>query len=233
MLKKDITKQKLKAMLENYLHEHQEYYTDAEKKYIMENFSSGLFTDFSDALLRQIYSELSLIDDEHNIYLGFTNLIEREFGLDKHILEVGGGKIPCLGKNIALRQKSGTITIYDPGLITTTSPYKNLNLKKKNFTTQLIIPKPDLIIGFTPTTATDQILEYAFATNTDFMIALSDIFDEVDFYQEEDDIWTHWQKEKIYEARKLVAKNNMGKLMIETLEKYDNPYPIIYNKRKR
>ena len=74
MLKKDITKQKLKAMLENYLHEHQEYYTDAEKKYIMENFSSGLFTDFSDALLRQIYSELSLIDDEHNIYLGFTNL---------------------------------------------------------------------------------------------------------------------------------------------------------------
>ena len=186
MLKKEVTKQTLKPMIEKYLCEHQEYYTDAEKKYIMDNFSSGIFTDFSDALLRQIYDELNLIDDEHNIYLGFTSLIERVHGLDKNILEVGGGKIPCLGKSIALRQKSGTITVYDPSLITTDTSHKNLILKKKNFTTQLIIPKPDLIIGFTPTTATDQILEYAFATNTDFMIALSDVFDEIDYYQEED-----------------------------------------------
>ena len=231
MLKKEVTKQTLKPMIEKYLCEHQEYFTEAEKKYIMDNFSSGIFTDFSDALLRQIYDELNLIDDEHNIYLGFTSLIERVHGLDKNILEVGGGKIPCLGKSIALRQKSGTITVYDPSLIITDTSHKNLILKKKNFTTQLIIPKPDLIIGFTPTTATDQILEYAFATNTDFMIALSDVFDEIDYYQE-DDIWTHWQQEKIYEARAKVTENNMGKLLVDTLEKYDNPYPIIYNSRK-
>lgn len=231
MLKGNITKEQLKAKVEAFLHEHQDYYTAEEKEYIMVNFSSGLFTDFSDALMRQIYSELNLLDDEHNIYLGFISMIKNIHGLDKNILEVAGGKIPCLAKNIALRQKSGTITVYDPGLTTTISPYKNLSLKKQTFTTQMLIPKPDLIIGFMPASATDQILEYAFATNTDFMIALSDMFDEVDFY-EEDDIWTHWQREKIYEARKKVSQHNMGELAIGTLEKYDNPYPIIYNRRK-
>lgn len=231
MLKSNLTEQDLKIKIEAFLQAHPDYYSEEEKKYIRECAAWGLYTDFSDALLRQIYAELDLMPDEHNIYLGFISLISNIYGLDKNIVEVGGGKIPSLAKYIALKQQTGTITVYDPSLVVTTTPHPNLILKKASFSKNLPELNPDLIIGFMPTSATEEMLEYAYQTKTNFLIALSDMTDAFDVY-EQDEIWTHWQQEIIYSASRKAEENGLGKLKILTLDKYDNPYPIIYTNKK-
>ena len=54
-----------------------------------------------------------------------------DFDINTDIIEVGGGILPSLAKKIALRQKSGTVTVYDPRLITNIDKPDNLILKKE------------------------------------------------------------------------------------------------------
>lgn len=227
MLKKNITEPILQQKISSYLASHQDDYTEEEKEYIMRNYCYGMYTDFTDPLLRQIYSELNLMDDEHNIYLGFISILSKIHGIDKNIVEVGCGRLPSLAKYIALRQKTGTITVYDPKLISIKHP-SNLKLCKERFTSNTSIANVDLIIGFMPTLATEDILSYAYENKKDFVIALSDILTAKDIYEQED-IWTDWQQSIIYDAKEKVKSKGLGTLGITTLSKYDNPYPIIYN----
>lgn len=232
MLKKNITEEELKKKITEYLVLHENDYTEEEIKQILSWYSSGMITDFSPELVRQLYAELDLMEPEHNLYLGFLNLIEQVHGINKRILEVGGGRIPSLGKYIAMRQQTGTITVYDPRLIIPSRiPYPNLILRKQRFDCSVSLENTDLIIGYMPEEATSDMIQRACETKTDFVIALSDMLSEKDEY-ELDEIWTDWQCNIIYDAAASVEKAGLGTLKTATLDKYDNPYPIIYNHRK-
>ena len=231
MLKENLTPTIIKEKVSQFLKNNGTIYTEEEKKIILDNCLMGLYTDFPDTFIRQVYAELDLMDPSHNIYLGFIKLLEKYHSLEKNIIEVGGGRLPILAKYISLRQKSGSITVYDPTLVIPSNIPHNMVLKRKRFTSDINHPQSKLIIGFMPEESTEEMLEYAYRTKSDFMIALSDILDEVDMYQQ-DGLWTNWQQGIICEATRNVERNGMGKLHITTLEKYDNPYPIIYNYKK-
>lgn len=208
---------------------HSDSYSEEEKEFIMKNACWGEKTNFVSDLLRQIYDEAGLLEEKDNIYLGFLKLLEENFDINQNILEVGGGRIPSLGKHIATRQKRGSITVYDQQLIDTRSPHSNLILKKTSFTDETSLKGIGLMIGFMPCEATKLTIKKACENQIDFMIALCDGAphkeDIVDGYND-------WEAEMIYEASKGIREYGMGQLELLSLEQYDNPYPIIYNKRK-
>ena len=202
-----------------YLRDNISNYSESEINYICKNYDYLEHNKFVPDILRQIYDELGLLDDKDNLYLGFIDIIKDKFNIDSNIVEVGGGVIPSLGKNITLNQKSGTVTVYDPRLI----------VKKEYFNDNTDISKCDLVIGLMPCQATEVLIRQAGKYNKDFLIGLCEgghnAFD--DYF--DDDIW----KENIfYLARKAIEENDMGVLMETDLLDYNDPYPVIYNKRK-
>ena len=86
-----------------------------------------------------------------------------------------------------------------------------------------------MIIGFMPCEATELLIKQATSNKKDFMIALCEGgHNEFDDYYDED-IWT---SNMFYLAMTGIAENNLGTFQNTDLEKYHDPYPVIYNKRK-
>lgn len=217
--------------IKKFLLEHKEYYTEEELRFLLANYTWGEHSLFVSDLLRQIYDELGMIQKENNIYDGFLTLTQNNFDIHQNIIECGGGRIPCLGKRLALANKKGTVTVYDPKLITTTSNIPNLILKKESMTKDTVVKNCQLIVGFMPNEATETIIQFAGKNNIDFIIAFSDgVWEENTYFE---DCEEEWQLRMIYEARRQVRENNLGTLEISYLEKYDDPYPVIYNKRNK
>lgn len=222
-----------RRLLKQFMTEYESYFTEEEKSLIL-----STSTDSSKAFLydvvRQVFDELGFIDEEDNIYSGFINIIEKEFGLEKNIVEVGGGVVPSLAKKIALKQKKGTITVYDPRLIETLhQDIPNLTLKKELFTKDTKETKANLYIAFMPCEATQQIIGTVGENRQDFIIAAceggphGEIFD----YFESDEEWLHCM---LWYARRNVENAGLGELIVSNeLEKYNDPYPVFYNKRHK
>jgi hypothetical protein len=106
-------------------------------------------------------------------YLQTMNEIETEFGLDRNIIEVGCGMYPSLARLIAKKQKEigkGTITAYDPELVTKT--LEGVKLVKANFTLETPIPKDALIIGRKPCQATETTILAAEKNETELFLKL-------------------------------------------------------------
>lgn len=120
----------------------------------------------------QIFSAIDALD-EKDPYLKTMQEIESEFGLDRDIIEVGGGMFPSLARLIAKRQSEigkGTITVYDPELVTQDLP--GITLIRKNFTVNTPIPKNALIIGRKPCQATETMIKVAGANNSEVYLNL-------------------------------------------------------------
>ena len=183
---------------------------------------------------RQVLEEIGYYDDciEKSGYQAFINLIENEIGIDKNIVEVGGGVIPTLAHKISLKQNNGSITIYDPRLTNYHRENEKFVLKKEKFYRNTDVSDADLIIGFMPCEATQAIIESATDNNIDFMIALCEggpHGDEFDYFEDEEE----WLHAMLYLAERGVEDNDMGELKVLSFEKYNSPYPLIYNKRKQ
>lgn len=218
--------------VEEFLQRYGEGYDQRELDYIRRNWHHCLKSRFSMDILRQVYSELGLVSDEENIYLGFIKLLEENFGIDRDIIEVGGGRFPSLAKLIALKQETGTITVYDPRLVTTQSICPNMTLKKEKFTKQTPVTEDQLIIAFMPCEATEPAIFAAAQNKADFLIALCEggpHGDEFDYFDSEEE----WIASMIYTARRMTEQNDLGKLVVTDLKSYNDPYPVIYNKRKK
>lgn len=204
-------------------------YSEEEVDYIISNIDWINHNNYYGYLLREIYDELGMIKKQDNLYLGFIKLIKQEFGLDKDILEIGGGILPRLSKRISLKQKNGSITVYDPRLAYTNSKQDNLVLFKDKFTKEKLPEDCDLIIGVQPYGCTETIVNTACENNIDFMIALGDLpgngfIDEYEF--------GGLQRSLIHNAEKLVKEHNLGELQKVKINQYGSIYPVIYNKRK-
>ena len=229
MIREDITGVRIFYQIDKFLREHANHYTQEEKEFILKNCAWGKKSPLVPDILRQIYDELDMLDPDKNIYEGFVNLLEENFDIDRNIVEIGGGKIPSLAKKIALRQTKGTITVYDDKLITTESPFPNLSLEKRRLKSNEILKDADLIMGFMPCEGTQIAIELAKKNQLDFMIAFCEgsCQNELPAFIEDD-----WESGMIYEARKAVRDSYLGELKkVKMKKKYQNPYPIIYNKR--
>ena len=185
-------------------------------------------------LYRQVLEEIGYYDEntEKSGYNAFIKILDNEFGIDKNIIEIAGGVVPTLGHRIFLKQSSGTITIYDPRL---SNYYKENNrfiLKKEKFKRNTDTSKADILIGFMPCVATQAILENALDNKKDFLIAMCEggpHGDEFDFYEDADE----WTEAMLCLAERGLEKNDMGELKVLYFDKYNSPYPLIYNKRKQ
>lgn len=224
-----ISDEKYKQLLEQYINAHIDDYTPQELhhlRYYINHISSAKLIP---STIRQIYDELGFLDDQENIYLGFLQLIQNNFDINRDIIEIGGGSIPSLAKKIALKQKRGTITVYDPKIIQSFSTRANLILKKELFTAATPLNQTSLIIGFMPCDATPLLIDTACRNNIDFIVALCEGGRRTGYeWLEYDDEWISHMK---YNATNGIAKASMGELKLASLEKYGDPYPVIYNKR--
>lgn len=219
--------QKVEEFLKTYGH----LYDPRELEYIRRNWQNSLNSKFNMDIIRQVHSELGLISEEDNIYCGFMRILEENFGYDRNIIEVGGGRIPSLAKLIALKQKKGTITVYDPRLITTDSKIPNMTLKKEYFTLDSPVDKEQLVMAFMPCDATEKALTAAAKNNADFLIGLCEggpHGDEFDYFEDEEE----WLGNILYTAKRLVEQHDLGDLIVTDLKEFNDPYPVIYNKRK-
>ncbi len=218
---------KYKKVLE-YLREHIEDYNEKEINYIINNIDILEHNNFVPDTIRQIYDETGLLDDENNIYLGFIKLIEENFNINTNIIEVGGGVIPSLAKHLCLKQKKGTVTVYDPRLTNSMSSSSKLILKKEKFTEKTNISESSLLIGFMPCEATEILIKKATKNKKNFIVALCEGgHNEYNEYYDED-IWTNNMK---YLVSRGIKSNGLGKYMETDLSRYSDPYPVIYNKR--
>lgn len=227
MLKKEVTAFELNYKINKFLKEHEADYSEAEKDFILRNMEWGRKSCLVTDILRQIYDELDLLADDKNIYLGFMKLIEDIFGKNEKIVEVGGGRIPRLGTRLALANPNSTIVVYEQNLLKTTTPLENLKLKKENFTVNSDIAGTTLTCGFMPCEATLPQIQASCENGINFITALCDGGNHQLLDTEEDD----WEAHTIYEAKKLVKKYNLGDLKVTYMKEYQNPYPVIYNKR--
>ena len=214
-----------------FLEENKHGYNDRELEFIRSNWVHFLDKKFQVDILRQMYSELGFMDDKEDIYHAFIKILEDNFDIDTDIIEVGGGRIPSLAKRIALKQKKGTITVYDPNLISTDSPYPNMVLRQQPFTLQTPVKEDQLIIGFMPCEATEKIIYNAKKNNAHFLIALCEggpHGDEFDYFESEDE----WLSSMLYSARDIANKTGHGPLQMSDLKEFDDPYPVIYTKKR-
>lgn len=219
-------------LLKQFISEYKNYFTKEEISLILSSKPESSKVFLYD-VVRQVFDELGFIDEEDNIYSGFINIIEKEFGLDKNIVEVGGGVVPSLAKKIALKQNKGTITVYDPRLIETLhQDIPNLILKKEKFTKETK-EQANLYIAFMPCEATQQVIETIGLNKQDFIIAAceggphGELFD----YFESDEEWLHCM---LWYARRTIENTELGELIVSNeLEKYNDPYPVFYNRRHK
>ncbi len=113
-------------------------------------------------VIREVYDELGLIPDDKNIFDAFLKLLEQVHGIEgRNIVEVGGGTFPTLGRRIHLRQKAGTITVYDPRIGKDIKGDDRFVLKREKFTNKTKIEGADLIIGLMPCKGAEPLLEQA------------------------------------------------------------------------
>ena len=182
-------------------------------------------------VVREIYDELDLLPKDKNIYDGFMKLVSDKHNLsDKHIVEIGGGIFPRLGKRISGSLKSGKIVIYDPRLSRYEEDAHNMKLVREKFTRSTKLDGASLLLGLMPCEAADVLLESALDNRVDFVLALCEggpHGDEDDFFEDEEE----WRNCMIKYAMREVEYREMGKLKIKYLKEYGDPYPIIYNDR--
>ena len=214
-----------------YIEKHPDIFSKLEKSQIINYIKNTKDPVLIPDIIREVYDEVGILPENVNIYLGFINLIgEKHLIQEKRIIEVGGGKIPRLGKRISKKLTTGTITVYDPKISHYESDTIKLKLVREKFNRRTDVSNTDLLIGLMTCEAAETIIESALEHNIDFIIALCEggpHGDEEDFYQDEEE----WLSSLIRYTSREVSNKNMGKLKIKYMKEYNDPYPVIYNDR--
>ncbi len=129
-----------------------------------------------DNVFFQIFSAIDSLDPKFNPFHQMMTRIEKEYGLDRDIIDVGCGYFPALSYEIAKRKKElgiekGKIMAYDDKLVTTA--LSGVSLIRDKFTLATIIPfKDPLIVGRRPCKATDALIRFSSIHNLEFYMQL-------------------------------------------------------------
>ena len=222
--------------LRRYMRKYGRHYTDTCREYINENFLEYLDCPTAPDVLMQIYESVGCGVREGSFYNAHFHRIQNMYGLDRNILEIGGGMMPAFAQKVATAQaetKKGTITVYDPDLIITKPGFKNLTLCKEEFSTEHDIHSYDLVMGLLPCDATEAIITSACRAQKEFYVAMCgcthfDFYDPFGYYTPR-----MYQNYVIELAQDLLKDTDNGELMIDYLpEEHGIDYPILYNRKK-
>ena len=209
-------------------------FSNREKEAVLNYAKESVhYSEFVPDLVREIYDELGFMPDDKNIYLGFIDLLKSAFPIEERkIIEIGGGILPRLGKRISALQTTGNIVVYDPRLSTYESDTEKMKLVRRRFSQKDSIGDRNLMIAFMPCEGAETVIESATKNRMDFMLAFCEggpHGDEFDYFEDADE----WLHSMMYLAEDRVKEEHMGKVKVKTLEKYGDPYPVIYNERNR
>ena len=217
--------------LENYLLKYGNNYPKELLEYIIKNYDKDTDKELPDPM-NQIYDATGVFSDKENPYLQYLKLIKDYFDIRGNILEIGGGFYPSLASHIAneqIRLKSGTITVYDKNLVTTS--LKNIKLIKRDFTTEDDISNFDLLVGIMPCQATSLIVRKANEFQKDFFIALCGCThfsrEYLRFEEPTLEAWFEYIRNIYYKTN----VDGVDLVEITSPTKY-NKYPILIKKRK-
>lgn len=194
-------KQKILEFVKTY----ENNYSDKMIEYIKNTLDNDINTNYRYDFMNQIYSGLDLLNKENDPYLKFIDILKKKYDISTNILEIGAGFFPALARKIDIEQikiGQGTITVYDPNLIT--KSLGNIKLKKENFTNKTNINDFDTLIGFWPCKSTELIVTKACAEKKLFSLVLCECMHDV---PENDEGIFYWQ-DYIYElSNKLIDKS--------------------------
>jgi hypothetical protein len=180
-----LDRKELKKRIFNFLDKYGEGYAtlDLEEAYFLEmsidNYIANYYEDAyykpinRDNVFFQIFSAIGAFEQEVNPYFQLATLIEKEYGLNYNIIEVGSGLFPALALEIAKKQKKlekGTITVYEPNLVP--KILEGITLINKDFPLVTELPQNSLIIGRKPCKTTENMIRIANQTNSEFFIQL-------------------------------------------------------------
>jgi len=217
--------------IKKYFYKYSSHFTENEKIYILNYLK--YYNNKKNILLPieilQIFDYCEVIPDKNNIYLGFIKLLEKMNYKEKRILEIGEEYNPRLAIRISKKLTTGKITVYDPSIYKTIKNSKNLRIKRKVFKQKTNTDNYNLIISFMAKKSAEIAIDYAINNNLDFIVGLCDgglHGDEDDFYTCSDE-WIH---AIILQTNNKLKKANRLPLIIENLNNYSYPYPVLINK---
>ena len=161
----------VEQLLESYFKKYKDKYIPEAVEFLRNNFVAIRAKNEHIDIVSQIQVALNIMDPNVDIYKKYLNFLKSRYDLGQNILEVACGKFPALSKYIDEYQsnlKGGTITAYDPKLITT--EYGNIKLYDKLFDEKTNIKDYSLITAMYPCEATTKIIEVANSNDIDFSI---------------------------------------------------------------
>lgn len=237
MLKEELSDKIIKSKIKEFFREYPHSFDESTKDYIERNALWGRRTSTTVSELDQVYNYLGLDQEDNNIYNAFADLVMSKFNIERPIYEIGGGNLPTVGKILALKQKEGTVTIYDPRLAFTKTDIPNLKLIKKDFTGSEIVESNALMIAYKPCDATIPMMNYVAKNDLDFMVALCDCAHGFPEIMDEDDLtlwyqaceWPVYKKYYMEDEKTKQPGERVRNVKRLSMEKYNNPCPVIYN----
>ncbi len=211
----------------NKLNRFKNKYSHLYPDYLQEEIDNKLllgYTNNNDTI-NQIYCYLDIVNDNINAYKGFINILQENFDLSNNILEIGAGTIPILAKY--LNDKKINVDILEPNIIF--DNITNCNVIKEKFNEKTNIDKYDLLIGYNPCGATEDIIRTAINSSKDFCIALCGCCFLPEKYKKRTP--DEWHKYLLDIAIK--ESNNVYNIKLEYFDSnYEIDYPIIIGKKK-
>lgn len=203
-------------------------YSHLYPDYLQEEIDNKLllgYTNNNDTI-NQIYCYLDLVNDNINAYKEFIKILENNFNLSNNILEIGAGNIPILAKY--LTDKKINVDILESNII-----FDNLTngrVIKKRFDEKTNIDKYDLLIGYNPCGATEDIIRNSIKNNKDFCIALCGCcFLPEEYKKRTPEEWHNY----LFEIAKKIGKDNYEIKFEYFNDRYKIEYPIIIGKLKK
>ena len=215
-----------------YLKYKKEYFRDYssdERKFIKDN----IFKDeeiMRVDLLAQICSKIGAFELNEDRYRKFVNLISEEFSLEGNIIEIGCGNFPIVSYHLSkIKTSKGTITAYDPRVIT--KPVENIKLVKEEFSYNTDLKPYNLVVGYFACDVTETIIKRACDEEKDFIVGLCGCTHFPRSYFLDGNIATKesWLDYLYNMAQK--HKSSACDLSVKYLDDIDN-YPIIEGKHK-
>ena len=231
MWKPTKSEKEIRFLYDYFLRTYGDSYPNYVLEYIEEYFFDGIGKYQIPDILHQIYHFLDIVPTMESYYHAYLNKLMSAYDINRNILEVGCGALPSFTELLSNKQIKGTITAYDPNLISTTLN-KNITFVKREFTYYDDVSKYDLLVGIMPCDATELIIEKAIENNKDFFVAMCGCSHGVNYgfpmYRMNPEEYRYMV---IEQTKRWLKEYGNGSLSVDYLDdEFEIPYPILYKK---
>ena len=137
----------------------------------IQNYLNGYSNRPIDSQIAQFYKEYNVLDEHSDMYKAFVDVIKHNHPdlSDMTILDVCGGMVPQLGRELAKHAKH--VMVVDRNMVFKNNP-DNLEPIQRRIESINDLPTADMVVGLLPCEATQHIIDYSVCNKKDFIIAL-------------------------------------------------------------